>query len=51
MEEKGRLGIPRALMFYRYFPFWHTFFERLGWRVMVSDRIRQKEKIIFSSLD
>ena len=47
MEEKGRLGIPRALMFYRYFPFWHTFFKRLGWKVMVSDRIRKKEKIIY----
>jgi predicted nucleotide-binding protein (sugar kinase/HSP70/actin superfamily) len=47
MEEKGRIGIPRALMFYRYFPLWHTFFERLGWRVMVSDRVRQKEKIIY----
>jgi predicted nucleotide-binding protein (sugar kinase/HSP70/actin superfamily) len=47
MEEKGRLGIPRALMFYRYFPFWRTFFERLGWRVMVSEGIRQKEKIIY----
>jgi predicted nucleotide-binding protein (sugar kinase/HSP70/actin superfamily) len=47
MEEKGRLGIPRALMFYRYFPFWCTFFERLGWRVMVSDGARQKEKIIY----
>ncbi len=47
MEEKGRLGIPRALMFYRYFPFWHTFFKRLGWKVMVSDGMRQKEKIIY----
>src|SRR4030065_2115844 len=47
MEERGRLGIPRALMFYRYFPFWRTFFEGLGWRVVVSDRIRQKEKIVF----
>jgi predicted nucleotide-binding protein (sugar kinase/HSP70/actin superfamily) len=47
MEEKGCLGIPRALMFYRYFPFWHTFFETLGWKVMVTDRIRQKEKIVY----
>jgi predicted nucleotide-binding protein (sugar kinase/HSP70/actin superfamily) len=47
MEERGRLGIPRALMFYRYFPFWRTFFEKLGWRVVVSDRRRQKEKIIY----
>src|SRR4030043_370427 len=47
MEKKGCLGIPRALMFYRYFPFWHTFFETLGWKVMVSNGIRQKEKIIY----
>jgi predicted nucleotide-binding protein (sugar kinase/HSP70/actin superfamily) len=47
MEEKGCIGIPKALMFYRYFPFWQTFFERLGWRVVVSDGVRQKEKIIY----
>jgi len=47
MEEKGRIGIPRALMFYRYFPLWRAFFERLGWRVMVSDGMRPKEKIIY----
>ena len=47
MEEKGRLGIPRALMFYRYFPFWQTFFETLGWKVMVSGGVRQKEKIVY----
>ncbi len=47
MEEKGRIGIPRALMFYRYLPLWHTFFERLGWRVMISDGTRHKEKIIY----
>ncbi len=47
MEEKGRIGIPRALMFYRFFPLWLTFFERLGWSVMVSGGERQKEKIIY----
>jgi predicted nucleotide-binding protein (sugar kinase/HSP70/actin superfamily) len=47
MEEKGCIGIPRALMFYRYLPLWRTFFERLGWRVMVSDGARQKEKIVY----
>jgi predicted nucleotide-binding protein (sugar kinase/HSP70/actin superfamily) len=47
MEEKGSIGIPRALMFYRYFPFWHSFFEGLGWKVIVSDRVRRKEKIIY----
>ena len=47
MEEKGCIGIPRALMFYRYLPLWRTFFERLGWRVMVSEGVKQKEKIIY----
>jgi predicted nucleotide-binding protein (sugar kinase/HSP70/actin superfamily) len=47
MEEKGRIGIPRALMFYRFFPLWRAFFERLGWRVMVSEGVKRKEKIIY----
>ena len=47
MEEKGRIGIPRALMFYRFFPLWRSFFERLGWKVMVSGGVGQKEKIIY----
>jgi len=34
-------------MFYRYFPFWHTFFEALGWEVIVSGGVRKKEKIIY----
>ncbi len=34
-------------MFYRYFPLWSTFFERLGWRVMVSEGVKQKEKITY----
>jgi predicted nucleotide-binding protein (sugar kinase/HSP70/actin superfamily) len=46
MEEKGRIGIPRALMFYRYFPLWQAFFEALGWKVIVSDGLR-KGKIIY----
>ncbi len=47
MEEKGCIGIPKALMFYRYFPLWHTFFEALGWRVNVSDGLGKKGKIIY----
>ncbi len=47
MEEKGCIGIPKALMFYRYLPLWRPFFERLGWRVVVSEGVRQKEKIIY----
>ena len=47
MEEKGRIGIPRALMFYRYFQLWRTFFEELGWRVTTSDGLGKKGKIIY----
>jgi len=47
MEEKGCIGIPRALMFYRYFPFWKIFFEGLGWSVKTSEGVRGKEKIVY----
>lgn len=47
MEEKGRIGIPKALMFYRYFPLWKVFFEELGWRVIVSDGLGRKGKIVY----
>lgn len=45
MEEKGRIGIPRALMFYRYFPLWQAFFEALGWRVVVSEGLGRRGKL------
>jgi predicted CoA-substrate-specific enzyme activase len=38
-EPDGRItiGIPRALMvYYQQFPFWRTFFEQLGFRVVIS---------------
>ncbi len=47
MEKKGRIGIPRALMFYRYFPFWKVFFEALGWEVVVSDGMGRKGQIVY----
>jgi len=31
-----RIGIPRALTYYQYFPLWNTFFEGLGFAVVVS---------------
>ena len=31
-----RVGIPRAMMFYRYYPLWNTFFHELGVEVIVS---------------
>ena len=38
-KEKTIIGIPRGLMvFYQQFPFWRTFFEELGFQVVVSDQ-------------
>ena len=31
-----RIGIPRALLYYQYYPMWQTFFEKLGAEVVVS---------------
>ena len=47
MEEKGRIGIPKALMYYRYFPLWHAFLQGLGWKVVVSDGLGKVGKIIY----
>ncbi|MEE8414239.1 MAG: acyl-CoA dehydratase activase-related protein [Dehalococcoidales bacterium] len=33
---KIRIGIPRALLYYKYYPMWQTFFEELGAEVVVS---------------
>jgi len=36
-DDRITIGIPRALMlFYQQFPFWRTFFEDLGFRVIIS---------------
>jgi len=32
-----KVGIPRALFYYKYMPLWRTFFEELGAEVVVSD--------------
>ncbi|MFC2014691.1 acyl-CoA dehydratase activase-related protein [Chloroflexota bacterium] len=34
--KKIRIGIPRALLYYQYYPMWQTFFEELGVEVVVS---------------
>ena len=37
IHKKTTIGIPRALMvFYQQFPFWRTFFEKLGFEVVIS---------------
>lgn len=33
----ARVGIPRALLYYQYYPMWRTFFETLGAEVIISD--------------
>ncbi len=43
------IGIPRALMvFYQQFPFWRTFFEELGFRVVIS---RESDKVTCQSIN
>lgn len=41
LEEKdaprGTIGIPRVLNMYENYPFWFTFFTKLGYRVVLSD--------------
>ena len=33
---RGEIGIPRVLNMYELYPFWHTFFTKLGYRVVLS---------------
>ena len=33
---RGTIGIPRVLNMYELYPFWHTFFTKLGYRVILS---------------
>lgn len=35
---RGTIGIPRVLNLYEDYPFWHTFFTTLGFRVVLSGR-------------
>ena len=40
--KRGTVGIPRALNMYENYPFWFTFFTKLGWRVLLSDPSTKK---------
>ena len=46
IEEKkatrGTIGIPRVLNMYEDYPFWFTFFTKLGFRVIISDKSTRK---------
>ncbi len=39
---RGTVGIPRVLNMYENYPFWHTFFTRLGYRVILSPSSNRK---------
>lgn len=36
--KRGVIGIPRVLNMYENYPFWHTIFTKLGYRVEISER-------------
>lgn len=36
LASRGSVGIPRVLNMYENYPFWHTFFTELGFRVVLS---------------
>ncbi|MCM1065815.1 MAG: 2-hydroxyacyl-CoA dehydratase [Eubacterium sp.] len=40
--HRGTVGIPRVLNMYENYPFWHTFFTRLGYRVILSPNSNRK---------
>lgn len=42
MKITKKIGIPRSLLYYKYFPLWKTFFEELGFEIVVSDRSTSK---------
>lgn len=39
---RGTVGIPRVLNMYENYPFWHTFFTKLGYRVVLSPPSNRK---------
>ena len=40
--KRGTVGIPRVLNMYENYPFWHTFFTKLGYRVVLSPSSSRK---------
>lgn len=50
-KEPGKpvIGIPRSLYTYEHFPFWRTFWEKLGFKIVLSGRTNQK--VIHDSIE
>ena len=36
------IGIPRAMLYYKYFPMWHTFLKELGVEIVISENTNMK---------
>lgn len=47
--KRGTIGIPRVLNMYENYPFWHAFFSKLGYRVVLSPA--SSKKIYQSGMD
>ena len=45
-----QIGIPRALSYYNFFPFWYGFFSDLGIEIVLSDPTTKKTMNLGSSL-
>lgn len=41
-DSRLTIGIPRAMYFYDRFPFWHTYLNGIGFRVVVSEETNKK---------
>lgn len=42
IKIKKRVGIPRSLLYYKYYPLWKTFFEELEFEIVLSDKTNSK---------
>ena len=42
VATRGTVGLPRVLNLYENYPFWHTFFTKLGFKVQLSSRSSKK---------
>ena len=42
MKNKKTIGIPKAMLYYTYFPFWYGFFNNLGIEIVLSDNTTKK---------
>ncbi|MHA1893306.1 MAG: acyl-CoA dehydratase activase-related protein [Candidatus Helarchaeota archaeon] len=40
--NKKTIGIPRSLLYYKYFPLWKAFFEELDFEVVISEKTNNK---------